>query len=84
MARQYPPPASVSTQVQPAPGSPPTAHSSPVLWQPGGSVLEGVSGNAYFQKLDHYMVMTMSMTGMNGMPMTSTTDAIHLPRACAR
>ena len=45
-------------------------------WQPGGDMLEGVSANAYFQKLDHHMVMTMSMTGMNGMPMTSTTDGI--------
>jgi outer membrane receptor protein involved in Fe transport len=45
-------------------------------WQPGGEVLEGVSGNAYFQKLDHHMVMTMTMTGLGGMPMTSTTDGI--------
>lgn len=45
-------------------------------WQPGGDVLEGVSGQAYFQKLDHHMVMSMTMTGTNGMPMTSTTDGV--------
>jgi len=45
-------------------------------WQPGGDVLEGVSAQAYFQKLDHHMVMTMTMTGLGGMPMTSTTDGI--------
>lgn len=45
-------------------------------WQPGGDVLEGVSAQAYFQKLDHHMVMTMTMPGTTGMPMTSTTDGI--------
>lgn len=45
-------------------------------WQPGGDVLDGVSANAYFQKLDHHMVMSMTMTGTSGMPMTSTTDGL--------
>jgi iron complex outermembrane receptor protein len=45
-------------------------------WQPGGDVLEGVSAQAYFQKLDHHMVMVMTSTGMGGMPMTMTTDGI--------
>jgi outer membrane receptor protein involved in Fe transport len=45
-------------------------------WQLGGSVLEGVSANAYLQRLDHHMVMSMTMTGMGGMPMTSTTDGV--------
>ena len=45
-------------------------------WQPGGDLLEGVSASAYFQNLDHHMVMSMSMTSPSGMPMTSTTDGL--------
>lgn len=45
-------------------------------WQGGDDVVEGVSARAYFQKLDHHMVMSMTMQGMNGMPMTSTTDGV--------
>ncbi|MGD8601909.1 MAG: TonB-dependent receptor [Gemmatimonadota bacterium] len=45
-------------------------------WQPGGELLDGVSANAYFQNLDHHMVMTMQMTSPTGMPMTSTTDGL--------
>jgi hemoglobin/transferrin/lactoferrin receptor protein len=45
-------------------------------WQRGGAVLDGVSARAYYQKLDHHMVMSMIMPGMGGMPMTSLTDAI--------
>jgi outer membrane receptor protein involved in Fe transport len=45
-------------------------------WQPNGDVFEGLSANAYFQKLDHHMVMSMTMTSPTGMPMTSTTDGI--------
>lgn len=52
-----------------------TAFSADYGWQRGGDVLEGLSARAYFQKLDHYMVMSMTMPGMGGMPMTSTTDA---------
>jgi outer membrane receptor protein involved in Fe transport len=43
-------------------------------WQSGGDLLDGLSGRAFFQKLDHHMVMTMSSTGMGGVPMTMTTD----------
>jgi outer membrane receptor protein involved in Fe transport len=43
-------------------------------WQHGGDLVDGISSHAYFQKLDHHMVMSMAMTGMNGVPMTSTTD----------
>ncbi|HKK93734.1 MAG TPA: TonB-dependent receptor [Longimicrobiales bacterium] len=39
-----------------------------------GSV-EGLSARAFFQRLDHHMVMSMIMPGMNGMTMTSLTDA---------
>ncbi|MDH5761314.1 MAG: TonB-dependent receptor, partial [Gemmatimonadota bacterium] len=45
-------------------------------WQAGGAVVDGISARAYAQKLDHHMVMSMTMTGMNGMPMTSTTDGV--------
>lgn len=45
-------------------------------WQGGGSLVDGVSTRAYFQKLDHHMVMTMTMDGMGGMPMTSVTDGL--------
>jgi len=43
-------------------------------WQRGGEVLEGLSARAYFQKLDHHMVMSMSMPAMGGATMTTTTD----------
>lgn len=51
-------------------------------WQRGG-VVDGVSARAYVQRLDHHMLMTMTMAGGGmggggmggGMPMTSTTDA---------
>lgn len=41
-----------------------------------GGTLDGVSARAFFQRLDHHMVMSMVMTGMGGMPMTSLTDAV--------
>jgi outer membrane receptor protein involved in Fe transport len=43
-------------------------------WQRGGDLLEGMSARAYFQKLDHHMVMSTTSTGMGGVPMTMTTD----------
>lgn len=43
--------------------------------QRGGTV-DGVSARAFFQRLDHHMVMSMVMPGMGGMPMTSLTDAV--------
>ncbi len=43
-------------------------------WQHGGDLVDGLSSHAYVQKLDHHMVMSMAMTGTNGMPMTATTD----------
>jgi len=43
-------------------------------WQRGDGFVDGVSARAFFQKLDHHMVMSMTGTGMGGMPMTSTTD----------
>lgn len=45
-------------------------------WTLGEGVVEALSARAYFQKLDHHMVMTMTMEGMGGMPMTSTTDGL--------
>jgi outer membrane receptor protein involved in Fe transport len=53
-----------------------TAVSLAYGWQGGDGVLQGVSSRAYFQKLDHHMVMSMTMVGANGMPMTSTTDGL--------
>lgn len=44
-------------------------------WQRGGDLVDGVSARAYFQKLDHHMVMSMIMSGADGMAMTSLTDA---------
>lgn len=43
-------------------------------WQRSRGLVDGISARAYFQKLDHHMVMSMTMPGMSGMPMTSTTD----------
>src|SRR5690606_22869853 len=46
-------------------------------WQRSG-VVDGVSARAYVQRLDHHMLMKMTMAGGGmggGMPMTSSTDA---------
>jgi outer membrane receptor protein involved in Fe transport len=51
-----------------------TAFSADYAWQRGGDLLEGLSARAYFQKLDHHMVMSMTMPAMGGMTMTTTTD----------
>jgi outer membrane receptor protein involved in Fe transport len=48
--------------------------SAEYAWQHGGTVLDGLSARAYFQKLDHHMVMSMTMPGMGGATMTSVTD----------
>ncbi|MGE0159875.1 MAG: TonB-dependent receptor [Gemmatimonadales bacterium] len=43
-------------------------------FQHGGALLDGLTARAYFQKLDHHMVMSMTMPGMGGATMTSVTD----------
>lgn len=43
-------------------------------WQRGGDLVDGLSGRAYFQKLDHHMVMSMTSSGMGGALVTMTTD----------
>jgi iron complex outermembrane recepter protein len=43
-------------------------------WQGSGGLVDGLSARAYSQKLDHHMVMSMTSTGMGGVPMTMTTD----------
>ena len=43
-------------------------------WQRGRGLVDGLSVRAYFQKLDHHMVMSMTMAGMGGAPVTSLTD----------
>lgn len=51
-----------------------TSASLAYAWQLGDGLVDGLSARGYFQKLDHHMVMSMTMIGMNGLPMTSTTD----------
>jgi outer membrane receptor protein involved in Fe transport len=48
--------------------------SAEYAWQHGGAVLDGLTARAYFQKLDHHMIMSMTMPAMGGATMTSVTD----------
>jgi hemoglobin/transferrin/lactoferrin receptor protein len=45
-------------------------------WQLSRGALDALSVKVYRQGIDHDMVMSMTMTGSSGMPMTSTTEAI--------